>query len=185
MTPEADREVGRAGVLAERPSSVATLLALLRSRGVVVFASAFVGLWAFLIVVLVQVPWIAAGGPKPFGAADKAVHCGLYAFATFWAALAVSARVRLGVRDRFVLWLGVCCFGACEEIAQGFVDRSTSLRDLTADATGAALGLMLSALLAETVFCQAAARRAVVESESRHQSRVDAACRRLAPRTDA
>lgn len=174
-TAEADRA-------AATGDAAATLMSCVRSPAIRVFAATFLLLWAFAIVVLLQVPWIADGGPFPFAHADKVVHVGMYFFATFWASVAVSGRTKLDRGGRGLLLAFVVAFAAVEEIAQTFAYRMTSPADLAADALGAACGIALAAFFADVAFAHAEARRRAIADESEIRASVSDACRRLGPR---
>lgn len=82
--------------------------------------------------------------PQPAQTADKLVHIVAFAglswlFATTWE---VSAG-RLNSRHLVRAWFLIALYGAFEEATQPIVGRYASAFDWMADATGAALGLLL------------------------------------------
>jgi VanZ family protein len=84
--------------------------------------------------------------PRAVGSADKVVHVLAFMllsaiFATTWQ---VSAG-RLNYRHLIWAWMAIVLYGALEESTQPFVNRTASLMDWLADATGAAIGVLLFA----------------------------------------
>jgi VanZ family protein len=82
--------------------------------------------------------------PRAVGSADKFVHVAAFTllagiFATTWQ---ISAG-RLNYRHLLWAWTAIVLYGALEEATQPFVNRTASLMDWLADATGAAIGILL------------------------------------------
>jgi len=74
---------------------------------------------------------------------DKLVHFGAYAVLAFLIATTwqLNAGVLMG-RHLFLVWLAAVLFGIVDEVTQTFVGRDCTLGDWTADALGAATGVL-------------------------------------------
>lgn len=79
---------------------------------------------------------------------DKLVHFGAYAVLAFLIAAAwqLNAGVLTG-RHLFLVWLAAALFGVVDEVTQTFVGRDCTPGDWTADALGAAIGVLAFVLV--------------------------------------
>ena len=105
-------------------------------------------LWALLLFVASSIP----GTSYPdvaFQYADKIVHVGIYGMLGALLALAARLSKPWSVRKVWLFAVALAAaYGATDELHQLFVpNRSADLRDLLADAVGAALGATLTLIV--------------------------------------
>lgn len=75
---------------------------------------------------------------------DKLLHLGAYTGLAFLVAWAIPTRPNRYGRHALIVFCLVLAYGCVDELTQSLVPgRSSSLLDLTADATGAALGICI------------------------------------------
>lgn len=79
---------------------------------------------------------------------DKVMHFIAYAGLAFL--IAIAWQLNAGVltkRHLFLVWLATALFGIADEVTQMFVGRDCTLGDWTADALGAAIGVLAFVVL--------------------------------------
>jgi VanZ family protein len=102
---------------------------------------ALAAFWLALIVITHIRP--NAGFQPPRGS-DKLAHLGAYAALAFL--IATTWQLNAGVltgRHLFLVWLAAAIYGVLDEVTQLAVGRDCTLGDWTADALGAAAGLLV------------------------------------------
>lgn len=106
---------------------------------------------AFWMVSATPRPWV----PLTFNSADKLMHAVAYAGLATWARVATLGFSRAGLWA-FALAAG---YGVVDEVHQSFVPgRSASVFDVAADATGAALAVLLIGYLGKKLPPDSSAR---------------------------
>ena len=94
----------------------------------------WIGLFVSTHIPLPSLPSVPAGS-------DKVVHLAAFAGLGFLTGLWLAVRGRLTIAHLVLLLAVLLVYGALDEWLQQFVNRHTDIRDWTADAIGATLGL--------------------------------------------
>jgi VanZ family protein len=111
-----------------------------------------IGLAAYLIILLTatHLPPNSRFLPSEINNIDKLCHFSAYAIFAVLLATTWRATARAGhFRQLFWTWVAVAVFGTLDELTQIPVGRDCDFWDWIADATGAAVGLLIFAWLRE------------------------------------
>jgi VanZ family protein len=103
-----------------------------------------IALAAFWLTLIVATHVPPAAGFQPPTGSDKLAHFGAYAALAFL--IATTWQLNAGVlmsRHLFLVWLAAALYGVLDEVTQLAVGRDCTIGDWTADALGAAAGLLI------------------------------------------